>query len=65
MGGENQSIFLYHPPCRGAPVSLIFTTIGTGLLLPVQVRGAYIKLRALASQGCKEQFIIESAGTRR
>lgn len=29
-------------------------------LTPVQVRGAYIKLRALASQGCKEQFIIES-----
>ncbi|EJP2092670.1 type III secretion system effector, partial [Salmonella enterica] len=31
-------------------------------LTPVQVRGAYIKLRALASQGCKEQFIIESQG---
>ncbi|EFS4371046.1 pathogenicity island 2 effector protein SseJ, partial [Salmonella enterica] len=29
-------------------------------LTPIQVRGAYIKLRALASQGCKEQFIIES-----
>ncbi|EKD9549353.1 type III secretion system effector, partial [Salmonella enterica] len=31
-------------------------------LTPVQVRGTYIKLRALASQGCKEQFIIESQG---
>ncbi|EAP1585599.1 type III secretion system effector [Salmonella enterica] len=29
-------------------------------LTAVQVRGAYIKLRELASQGCKEQFIIES-----
>ncbi|EEL2496198.1 type III secretion system effector [Salmonella enterica] len=29
-------------------------------LTPVQVRGAYTKLRALASPGCKDQFIIES-----
>ncbi|SUG77921.1 pathogenicity island 2 effector protein SseJ [Salmonella enterica subsp. enterica] len=59
--GENQSIFLYHPPCRGASnVSLIFYHHQELNLTPVQVRGAYIKTSSLASQGCKEQFIIES-----